>query len=375
MKIAFDAKRAFLNTTGLGNYSRILLNALMRDFPANDYLLFSPKVDEELRSEIIGTYQLKLPETQFNQAFHSYWRATGLVKEIAKSKAEVFHGLSNELPYFGNHFFANSCKKIVTIHDLIFLKHKEQYPFFDRSVYEIKTKYAAQKADCIIVPSIETKRDLMRFYNVQENKIEVVYQSCSPDFYQEKSELEKQQVIEKFQLPKKFILNVSSFHARKNQQELIKAFEKIKGKVEEKLVMVGNTGAMLPMIQSYLAEKKLENDVFILGQVSNKELPAVYQLSSVFVYPSMLEGFGIPILEALFSKIPVVTSAGGCFEEVGGANSSYINPNSADDIADKVLFILNNSKQKEGMITKGIIHAQTMTDKHFAKATMEIYQR
>jgi glycosyltransferase involved in cell wall biosynthesis len=89
----------------------------------------------------------------------------------------------------------------------------------------------------------------------------------------------------------------------------------------------------------------------------------------------MLEGFGIPILEALFSKIPVVTSAGGCFEEVGGANSSYINPNSADDIADKVLFILNNSKQKEEMITKGIIHAQTMTDKHFAKATMEIYQR
>jgi glycosyltransferase involved in cell wall biosynthesis len=215
----------------------------------------------------------------------------------------------------------------------------------------------------------------MRFYNVQENKIEVVYQSCSPYFYQEKSELEKHQVIEKFQLPKKFILNVSSFHARKNQLELIKAFEKIKGKVEEKLVMVGNTGAMLPMIQSYLAEKKLENDVFILGQVSNKELPAVYQLSSVFVYPSMLEGFGIPILEALFSKIPVVTSAGGCFEEVGGANSSYINPNSADDIADKVLFILNNSKQKEEMITKGIIHAQTMTDKHFAKATMEIYQR
>ena len=324
MRIVFDAKRAFVNETGLGNYSRILLNAFMRDFPENEYLLFTPKVKEKLQQELQGNYQLKLPKTAIAKAFHPYWRSFGIVKDLQNTRPEIFHGLSNELPFFHPISFASKIKKIVTIHDLIFLKHQAQYPFLDRKIYEYKTKYAAQNADHIIVPSIETKNDLMQFYKTEEQKILVVYQSCAPIFYETKTEIEKQKVSIKYDLPKKFILNVSSFHPRKNQLQLIKAFEKIKDKVEEKVVLVGNSGKMFSTLQNFIAEKNLQNDVLLLTTVTHEDLPALYQLSSVFVYPSILEGFGIPILEALFSKTPVITSLGGCMEEAGGKNSLYI---------------------------------------------------
>lgn len=368
MKIAFDAKRALNNSTGLGNHARILLNALLRDFPENEYLLFSPKAKDEFFHLLTGRFKIFFPETKLETLVHPVWRSYGVNRQLEKERVDIYHGLSNEIPIRNQ---KSKIKHVVTIHDLIFLKHTEQYSFIDRQIYELKTKYAAKHADKIIAVSKETKHDLIHFYRVPEAKIEVIYQSVDLAF---QTASQRVADIQKYNLPHKYILNVSSFFPRKNQQKLIEAFDLIKDKVEEDLVLVGGVGGNRKDIELLIQHKKLQNRVKIISNASNEDLPAVYQAASLFVFPSLLEGFGAPVLEALFSKVPVMATKGGAIEEAGGKNSLYINPDSAEEMADGILKVLSNETLKTQMIEAGFTHAQTMTDKAFAEKTMRVYR-
>lgn len=367
MKIGFDAKRALNNGPGLGNYSRNLLNALMQCFPNEEYLLFAPKAKEEFFNQLTGRFKIALPETNLQKSFPPLWRSVGIKHDLQKQRIDIYHGLSNEIP-FGHR--TSDIGLVVTIHDLIFLKHKEQYPFADRQIYKLKTKYAAKHADKIIAVSNETKNDLIEMYGVEEERIEVICPLVDSTF--QKSEIENQK--SDLNLQEKYILNVGSFFSRKNQRTLIEAFDLIKNKVEEDLILVGGTGNMKSEIEALIVNKNLQSRVKILSNVSNEDLPSIYKAASVFVFPSLFEGFGMPIVEALFSKVPAITTKGGCFEEAGGKDSLYINPNSAEEIADAILKVLNNEMLKTRMIENGFAHAQTMTGKIIAEKAMNVYK-
>lgn len=372
MKIGFDAKRALNNSTGLGNHARILLNALMRDFHEHEYLLFSPKAKEEYLEQLHGKFNIFFPETKFQKTLHPLWRSFGIKKQLAQNRIDIYHGLSNEIPFqIPNSAF----RTIVTIHDLIFLKHTEQYPFVDRKIYEIKTRYAAKHADKIIAISNETKVDLMERYGVEEKKIEVIYPSVDAAFQNYQLPITNYEVAAKYKLPAKYILNVGSFFPRKNQRTLIEAFDLIKNKVEEDLVLVGGVGTTRNEIEALIAQKNLTQRVKIISGISNHELPAVYTTARAFVFPSLFEGFGAPVLEAVFSKVPVIATKGGAIEEAGGKNSLYINPTNAEEIADALLKVLTNETLRSQMQTSGYAHAQTMSDKVFAEKTMRVYEK
>ena len=370
MRIAFDAKRMLNNPTGLGNHARILLNALMRDYTDNEYLLFSPKAKDEFFHQLHGDFKMHFPETKLAQSVHPLWRSYGITNDLLKNRVDIYHGISNELPF---NIHRSGIKTVVTIHDLIFLKHQEQYPRIDRHIYTLKTKNAVKQADSIIAVSEETKRDLIEMYRVPEQKITVIYQSADVRFYDKRSEEQLAAVARKYDLPQKYILNVGSFFPRKNQLTLIDAFDLIKNKIAEDLVLVGNSGNMLSEIQKVITDKKLENRVHIVTDISNDDVPAVYQSASVFVFPSLFEGFGVPVVEALFSGTPVIASKGGAIAEAAGGDSIFIDPNSADDIADKILSVINDVSQQNKMREAGLIHALTMTDKVFAAKTMDVY--
>ena len=370
MRIAFDAKRALNNFTGLGNHARILLNAMMRDYPDNDYILFSPKAKTLLFNELHGHFKLFLPGTGKRLfANRSLWRSTGITNDLLDEKVELYHGLSNELPF---NIHRTGIKTVVTIHDLIFLKHTEQYPFIDRQIYKLKTRYAAKHAHKIIAVSNETKADLVHFYKVPEEKIEVICPSVDIAFQTDK-ECDFS-VLDKYHLPAKYILNVGSFFPRKNQKKLVRAFSIIKDKVEEDLVLVGSDGSIRKEVEKFIAENKLGNRVKIVSGIANEDLPAIYQKASAFVFPSLYEGFGAPVLEALFSKVPVIASKGGAIEEAGGSDSLYVNPTDAEEIATVILKVLNQQALRDTMIEKGYLHAQSMTDKVFAQKTMQVYK-
>lgn len=371
MKIAFDAKRALNNSSGLGNYSRNLLNGLTKHAPENEYLLFTPKAKDEFFHQLQGDFKMCFPETKLQKSFHPLWRSFAVKNQILKVRADIFHGLSNEIP-FG---IQNSgAKTVVTIHDLIFLKHKEQYPFLDRQIYELKTRYAAKRADRIIAVSAQTKNDLMEMYGVKAEKIVVIPPIVDAGFQKLEVGSHKSDLIQKHSLPSKYILNVGSFFSRKNHRTLVEAFDLIKDKVGEDLLLIGNAGSERKSIEALVAKKKLEQRVKIISNISNADLPAVYSAASVFVFPSLFEGFGMPIAEALFSKVPVIATKGGCFEEAGGKNSLYVNPISPEEIAATILKVLQNDALKNEMIESGFVHAQSITEKLLSEKMMNVYK-
>lgn len=377
MRIGFDAKRMLNNPTGLGNHARILLNALMRDHADNEYLLFTPKAKDEFLHQLHGDFEVlfpALPRTlnPFGHwSFLPYWRSYSVREDLMRMGVDIYHGISNEIPFF---MHRSRIRTVVTIHDLIFLKHKEQYPWMDRQVYKTKTKYAAKHADAIIAVSEETKRELMEMYLVPERKISVIYPSVDARFYIPAPAELKTAVAQRYKLPKQYILNVGSFFPRKNQLRLIEAFDRIKGQVAHDLVLVGGTGGQLPEIKKLIAVKELTDRVHIITGISNDDLPAVYQSASLFVFPSLFEGFGAPVLEALFSGTPVIASDRGAIAEAAGKGSILVDPESVEDIAAKILSMLGNTELQKQMVSEGLLHAQTMTDTIFAAKTMGVYK-
>lgn len=214
MKIAYDAKRFFHNTSGLGNYSRDLIRILSKYFPENNYILFS-KNKSERGADILEKTNVHFVETSKGNMSRQF----KMGKDAQKQNADIFHGLSGELPLKWD---KKPIKKIVSIHDLIFVRYPQYYSFFDRKIHLWKFKKAANSADKIIAISEQTKRDIIQFLKVPESKIEVIYQGCHKAFKEQQSDDFIQQTKSKFNLPERFILNVGTIENRKNLLNIVK---------------------------------------------------------------------------------------------------------------------------------------------------------
>ncbi len=310
MRIGFDAKRYYHNNTGLGNYSRDLVDGLKQHFPQNAYLLLDKPSLENLylENKIIHTPS-KSP----------LWRSHGILKDIENLNLDVFHGLSNELP-FGS--WPLNTKKVVTIHDVIYKLFPTQYPLLDRNIYHLKTKHAIQVADTIIATSEATAKDLIHLYKAPEHKIEVVYQSCGKVHWMPytASEVDNFKYSKNIQFP--FILYVSSFQERKNHLELIKAYAQLLNK-DTKMVLAGRKGKTYHQCMDLIKACQLENDVVILTDLEYKELPLLYRSAMGFIYPSLIEGFGIPLLEAACAGLPMAVNDIPVFREIAPTSTLY----------------------------------------------------
>ena len=369
MRIGFDAKRAFHNHTGLGNYSRTVIRQLTRIYPGNQYYLFTPRTTKKFEAFPPDNVFVIEPHNTFDRFFSSYWRSYRMGKDISSQKIDLFHGLSNELP---RNIRKSHVKSVVTIHDLIFLRYPHLYKKIDRAFYQNKFLSASRMADKIIAISEQTRTDLITFFNTDPEKIEVVYQGCNPVFYEKASAEKKNHVREIYNLPENYILYVGTIEERKNLLQLIKARHEYN--IDIPLVVIGRPTSYMKMIKEYIAEKRI-TDVHFLEHISQSDLPPVYQMSSVFVYPSSFEGFGIPILEALNSGVPVIAATGSCLEETGGSHSIYFNPQNPEEIANALIKVLSEKELRETMIVEGNKYAQNFREENTAGKLMELYEK
>ncbi|PKP19079.1 MAG: glycosyl transferase family 1 [Bacteroidetes bacterium HGW-Bacteroidetes-21] len=370
MRIGFDAKRAFFNNTGLGNYSRNTIRQLTICFPENEYLLYVPK--KKIRVEFdYGVARTIFPESFTGKCFPSYWRSFLINSQLYSDNPHIYHGLSNELPFGIDKM---NCKKIVTIHDLIFIRYPELYKPIDRKMYLKKFSNAARVADIVIAVSQQTKRDLVEFLKVPEDKIRVVYQGCNPVFYQECPSEILEKARTEYDLPKEFILYVGTIEERKNLLLAIKALNE--GHVKVPLVAIGRKTDYFQQIEAYLSgcSAEFKRQIIFIDNLPNEMLRAFYKLAKVFVYPSVFEGFGIPILEALASGTPVITSKGSCFSEAGGPGSLYVDPKNPVEMADALKAVLGSEDQRKTMICEGLKYASDFTDEKVAVNMMTVYQ-
>lgn len=374
MKIAFDAKRATHNGTGLGNYSRFVLNTLSAHNPENEYLLYTPsKGKANLRSKVNEGFNIHYhyPKGLWNNfGVKSIWRSFGVVASVNNENTDIYHGLSNEIP-FG--IGKSGVKSVVTIHDLIFLRYPEYYKPIDRAIYKFKFKRACQKADRIIAVSEMTKRDIIKFFDIPANKIDVVYQGCDNSFKTAVSESFKSTIRKIYGLPDKFILSVGTIEARKNLLLAVKALKE-SGK-NYHLVAIGKPTPYMNKVKDYIVEHGMEDQVTFLHNVPFAHLPAIYQMASLFVYPSFFEGFGIPIIEALHSGVPVIAATGSCLEEAGGEHSVYVDPMNHTEMAQAINDIMQDAPRRQLMIAHGLEHVQKFEEENIAIELQEVYSK
>lgn len=370
MNIGFDAKRITHNATGLGNYSRFAVNILAAHYPENNYLLYSPSPGKEhLRKQVgeapLVSFRYPAPRFLYPKAL---WRSRGIVPDLKRDGVELFHGLSNELP-FG--LAKAGIRSVVTIHDLIFIRYPRLYPFIDRQIYVYKFRKACREADKIIAVSETTRRDIVSFFGIDERKIEVVYQGCDRAFALRVGEAEKERVRRAYGLPERFILSVGSIEERKNLLLAVKALKHV-GK-EVGLVAVGRPTPYLEQIRAYAEANDLSRRVRFLHGFPFADLPALYRCASVFVYPSFFEGFGIPVLEAITSEVPVIAATGSCLEEAGGPGSLYVNPMNERELAEKLNAVLCEPALAQQMVAEGKAYSERFNGARLAADLMRVY--
>lgn len=371
-KIGFDAKRAARNNTGLGNYSRFIITLLTKYSPQNRYYLYTPTSRRpHLLSQVADHTNVCYPHTSFWRRCQSLWRIWGVTRAIAQQRIDLFHGLSNELPL--NIRQAKHTRSIVTIHDLIFMRYPRYYRFFDRMIYRYKFRKACRNADRIIAVSHCTKRDIIDYWGIPSDKIDVVYQGCANNFKRPVSEKQLQNVREKYELPEQFILYVGSIEERKNLLLAVRALRRLNRPV--KLVAIGKRTAYTQRVEQYISTHQMENSVTLLTGISTQELPAFYRLATVFVYPSFFEGFGIPILEALCCGTPVIAAKGSCLEEAGGPGSLYVDPNNPDELTQALERVLDDPHLRRRMIDEGLTHAHHFDDEQLFRNLYNVYEK
>ncbi len=372
MKIGFDAKRAFSNFTGLGNYSRSTLKVLADHHPEHSYYLYNPRVPNEHQISFLdlphhADVHIRIPTTFFYELFSSAWRRFGILKDIKKDQLDIYHGLSHELPLGIEKI---GIKSVVTIHDLIFLRYPEYYKVADRKIYEAKFKHACEVADKIVAISEQTKKDIIHFFNIKEEKIDVIYLSCADAFKVEAKQEQLQQIKNKYQLPDQFILTVGTIEKRKNALLIVKALQQIQKDV--KLVIIGRATAYTEEIKTYADVHGLSDRIVFLHSINFEELPIFYHLANVFAFPSRYEGFGIPIIEALHCGTPVIAATGSCLEEAGGPSSLYVHPDDVNAFASSAKLLLQEGKNSQ-RVEAGKLYVNKFSEENIANEYMKIY--
>lgn len=372
--VGFDAKRIVRNGTGLGSYGRTLVNDLAA-FSEFDLRLYAPdRGRDNLRQQVPErqnlhyVYPLSSLLSPLSSLYKSYWRSRGIVSQLQTDGVQLFHGLSGELPVG---IRKSGIKTVVTIHDLIFMRHPEYYNPIDVLIYKRKFFQTLREADRIVAISECTRRDICELGGVEKENIDMVYQSCAQRFHQTHDAFASNAVRVRYKLSERFILSVGSIEERKNTLLAVKALAWLPDEVH--LVLVGRSTKYAKQVTDYAEHHQLAHRLHLLHGVPDDDLPALYELAEAFVYPSRYEGFGIPIIEAIRMGLPVVACTGSCLEEAGGPDSLYVDPDDAEGLAAALQQVLRGAEGREVRIERSLDYVRRFENNDAAQRFAAIY--
>lgn len=370
--IGFDAKRAVANGTGLGSYSRTLINDLAR-YPLTLRLYAPDEGRDDLRTQIQDrdnvTFayphsSLLVPRSSFLEK--SLWRSHGIVADLLADGIQLYHGLSGELPIG---IRKSGIPSVVTIHDLIFLRHPEYYHWLDTKIYAWKFRQTIREATHIIAISECTRRDILHYApELDPARVSVIYQSCAPKFTPHSSLHTPPSSL-------KYILSVGTIEERKNILLAVKALETSLLPDDLHIVIIGRHTPYTDVVARYAHDHGLEERVHILHGISDAELPAYYAAAEAFVYPSRYEGFGIPIIEAISCGLPVVACTGSCLEEAGGPDTLYVFPDDPQAMAAAIAQVLKGAPGRDHRILRSREYIRRFQGNDVAGQVYRLYLR
>ena len=372
LTIGYDAKRAVSNGTGLGNYCRTLLNDLGTIDTTDSFRLYVPDLGrDDLRSQLDMPRNMSFvtPANKLVKPLRSLWRIKGIVNDLKRDGVDIYHGLTGELPLG---LSEAGIKSVVTIHDLIFMRCPEYYNPVDVAIYKWKFRNTCKQADRIIAISECTRRDIMELGEIDDSRINVVYQSCGTRFCQQVGEAQKAEVRSRYSLPQRYILFVGTIEERKNALLAAQALPYLSDEIH--LVLVGRQTAYAKTITSFARQNGLANRIHMLSGVPTSDLYAIYQQAECFVYPSRYEGFGIPVIEAIQSRLPVIACTGSCLEEAGGPDNVYVNPDEPQEMAMAIKSITDNPDAARQIVTRSLDYIRRFENGNVAQEMLNVYR-
>lgn len=371
-KIGINARYIQRQITGIERYTLELINNLSRLDDENKYVLFFNKhepVMPPIKKCNFVNYITRVP-TKF-RILRIFWEQFWLAYELKRNDVQIFHGPSFLAP------LTKKSKYVVTIHDLSFFRYPESFTLENKLYFKFFLQRSIKNADVIIADSESTKKDIIHYFKVPDDRISVVYLGVDDTFVPLKDSVKIKQIKAKYNLPEKFILFTGVLSPRKNLERTLIAFCLLKRKksIPHKFVIVGKKGWLYETIFEKIKLLNLENEVVFTDYVPEEDLPYFYNLADVFVLASLYEGFGLPILEAMACGCPVVTSSRSSMPEVAGDAALLVDPLKVEEISAAIEKIVTDTKLRKVLVEKGFEQAKKFSWKKTAEETLKIYDK
>lgn len=352
LKIGIDVRPMINNPAGIGYYVKGLVAALSKIDKENLYLLYADK-----DFEVLSKKSFKKVIVNKKGVF---WHLS-VYRDAKSSKLDVYHSThSLLLPIFP------FLKTVVTYHDASAVLFPQKHSLRVRIISKILFSLAAKRAKHIIVPSEATKRDVINITKISESQISVVAEGVNELGVTWNKDTENP-----------YIFFIGTLEPRKNIDNLLRAYKILKERynAKEKLIIAGGKGWLSSHLLSLVKSLGISDSVRFMGYVYPKEKEELFSKASVFVFPSLYEGFGLPVLEAMSAGVPVVTSNISSLPEVAGEAAVLVPPNDPEKIAEAIFWILSNEDKSFELSRKGLAQARRFSWERCAKNTLEIYKK
>lgn len=362
VKIGIDTRITHYRVGGISTYIRQLISALESLIPPHDIRVFQSRKSRESLSDKFASAKLWTPP------HHRLERLT-LSVELTRHNLDIFHATDFIPPRFG------AKRHVITVHDLTFLHYPQHKDAEAIRYYNDQIQYAVDRADHILSVSQATKNDLMTLLNVPESKITIQPNGVTPQFkVLDQTFLQAQRSALK--LPKKYILTVGTLEPRKNISTLLSAYEKLPKELREThaLLLVGQVGWLFDDTMTRI--KTLQEagyNIIVRSDITDEQLPLVYNLAEVFTFPSYYEGFGLPALEAMACGTPVISSDTSSLPEVIGNAGLFFTPENHEMLAQLLTQVLSDEACQQDLHTKGLDRASQFTWERSAKIALSVY--
>ena len=369
-RVGFDASALPPHLTGAGNYIVQLLRALHRlDLPLDFRVFCTPS----------GRQQIDLAEkTNFrcvtvpalHPALRLLWEQTRLPRLAAQHRLDLLHSPHYTRP------LRLPCRSVVTLHDMTFFLFPELHTLPKRYFFRRMIRFSARSADALLTISESTRQDAMRMLGIAPERIHTTLLAALPEHQLVTDPGRRQAVRQRYNLPENFILYVGVLEPRKNLPALFQAFARLRSRFPDyRLVIAGKPGWMVEQINSQLEALQLGNAVHFTGYVQAEDLPVVYNLARVSVYPSLYEGFGLPVLESLACGTPVITTTVSSMPEVAGEAGLLVPPGDIPALEAALDRLLSDPAECERRSRLGLEHAKKFTWERTAQETYQVYHR
>lgn len=367
-KIGIDARMFGFAQTGIGNYIRHLIGSIFEYDKINEYVIFL--LPEEFENFKLPSERIK--KVKVASKWYGWSEQANFPLEIYREKLDLMHftHFNSPILYFG--------KSIVTIHDItpFFFPGHKMKSLTRRLGFRAVFNSSVKKAAKVISVSQNTKKDIIKYFKVNPQKIEVTYEGVEQSFFAAKNRARIENLMNKYGLKRPFIFYTGVWRNHKNLVGLIKAFDIIKKKfgLEYDLVLGGNEDPYYPEVRATWKKLGLENDIKRVGFIPQDELPVFYSAARLFVIPSFYEGFGLIGLESFASGTPVVSSNRTSLPEILGDAALYFDPHDHEEMAQTMKLVLEDEKLYNELILKGRKRVKLFSWEKMGKETLEIYK-